>query len=62
MPARAAATAALADQPAPIIIVLQLDEEVALVDLLVVGYIHRAHNAATLVLSGVRSRERKHHP
>jgi len=32
----------------PIVIVLQLDEEVALVDLLVVGHIHRAHNACHL--------------
>src|SRR6266851_1586504 len=31
-----------------IVIVLQLDEEVALVDLLVVGHIHRAHNACNL--------------
>src|SRR6266446_7417021 len=32
----------------PIVIVLQLDEEIALVDVLVVGYIRRAHNACHL--------------
>src|ERR1700686_778331 len=32
----------------PIVIVLQLDQEVALVLLLVVGHIHRAHNACHL--------------